>query len=86
MEFCQQYTASFRFDNRQYRGVLLHVEHIHAEGGTRYRAVIDGAPLHHTYGGEAGTVELALDFLNLAMQAEGADEITFTCIPLEAAG
>jgi len=46
-------------------------------GQTLYQAVIADSPLHRTHGGWADSVELALDFLNLAMQAEGADEIHF---------
>ncbi|MHB0939078.1 MAG: hypothetical protein ACYDCO_19760 [Armatimonadota bacterium] len=64
----------------------LNGEHFHAhtridekveDGQTLYQAVITDSPLHRTYGAWADSVELALDFLNLAMQAEGADEIQF---------
>jgi len=47
------------------------------DGKAHYQAIITDSPLHGTYGGWAESVELALDFLNLAMQAEGADEIRF---------
>ena len=79
------YETSFQLKGRRYQ-TAMHIEQVAAENGTRYRAVIDEPPLHHTYGGYAETIALALDFLNLAMQAEGADEITFIPVPLEAAG
>ena len=85
MVFYQQYETSFQLNGRRYQAAM-HIEQIAAEGGIRYRAVIDAAPLHHAFGGHAETVEQALDFLNLAMQAEGADDITFTAVPLEATG
>lgn len=85
MAFYQHYETSFRLHGRRY-SAPMHLEQVAAEGGLRYRAEIDASPLHHTFGGHAETVELALDFLNLAMQAEGADEITFTYMPLEEAG
>ena len=44
----------------------------------RYQARIESSALHGTYGGVADSVVMALDFLNLAMQAEGADNIAFT--------
>jgi|GEM_PF-2415814 len=51
------------------------------EGGkTHFQAEISDSPLQGTYGGWAESIELALDFLNLAMQAEGADEIDFDAI------
>ncbi len=81
----QQYETLFQLDGRSYHAAM-HIEQITEEGNIRYRAVIDDSPLRHTHGGHAETIALALDFLNLAMQAEGADEITFTAMPLEAAG
>ncbi len=85
MVYYQQYEASFQLDGREYH-VVMHIEQISTADGIRYCAVIDEPPLSKTFGGKAETVELALDFLNLAMQAEGADDITFTPIPLEATG
>lgn len=42
------------------------------------QAVLLDSPLHGTYGGRADSEAMALDFLDLAMQAEGADEIHFS--------
>ncbi len=78
----QQCDVTFRLDGNFHHGTM----HIDEEGTgekMRYRAIIDSSPLRGTYGGFAEDVTLALDFLNLAMQAEGADEIVFTCQPVE---
>lgn len=85
MVMYQHYEVTYRLDKLPYRAAM-HIEQLHTPEGIRYKAIIDDSPLHGTFGGEADTVELALDFLNLAMQAEGADEISFTSIPMEAAG
>jgi len=51
------------------------IEQVDIQGEPHFRALLEGTPLHETFGGTASSVELALDFLNLAMQAEGAGEI-----------
>lgn len=74
----QQCDITFRLNDMTYQGTM-HIEETTSEHGTHYQAFIDSSPLHGTYGGKADSKPLALDFLNLAMQAEGADEIVFSC-------
>ena len=83
MVITQRFETSYRYDNKIYRGVTR-IETWDEPFGSRYRAVIETPPLRGTYGSEAGTIEQALDFLNLAMQAEGADEISFIASRQEA--
>ena len=78
MNQVQQCDVSYSYNGATQQG-RLHIEEKKDGAQSRFRAVIDNSPLHGTYGGYAESVELALDFLNLAMQAEGADEITFSC-------
>jgi len=85
MAVYQHYETSFQYDGRRHTAGM-HIEQAHIDRSIQYRAVIDGSPLHGTFGGYAETIAMALDFLNLAMQAEGADEISFTPLPTGAAG
>lgn len=65
---------------RDGRAELAHVQLRQQEqhGAPHFQAVLMDSPLHGTYGGWAESTALALDFLDLAMQAEGADEIHFS--------
>jgi len=78
MNISQQCGLSFRLDGQTHQG-MLNIETAEVTGKLRYRGVIESVPLRGTFGGWADNITLALDFLNLAMQAEGADEIAFTC-------
>jgi len=68
--------TTYRLNGRHYHA-HTQIKQAEKDGRADYQAVITDSPLHGTYGGWAGSVELALDFLNLAMQAEGAGEIRF---------
>ncbi|HEY3378986.1 MAG TPA: hypothetical protein VGL77_15985 [Armatimonadota bacterium] len=81
MAIYQQCDLSFTRDDVEQHGTVR-IEQTQAGGRTRYQAIVEGTPLHGTYGGFAESVELALDFLNLALQAEGADAIHFACHPV----
>lgn len=72
----QDLATSYQLDGHLYQA-HTHIKQTTENGVTRYQAVIKDSPIHGTYGGWADTVEEALDFLDLAMQAEGADEIQF---------
>ncbi len=82
MENAQQYDISFQLDGQAHHG-KMHIEHFDKHGKAMCRALIDTTALHGTFGGAAESLDLALDFLNLAMQAEGADDITFVDLPTE---
>ncbi|HEX2951441.1 MAG TPA: hypothetical protein VHV83_18020 [Armatimonadota bacterium] len=82
MDISQQCDVSYHLDGETHHG-SMNIEKKTDDHGDMYRAVIETSPLHGTYGGFADNVDLALDFLNLAMQAEGADEIVFTCHKVE---
>ena len=79
------YETTFQLDHRHYRAAM-HAEQRQIDGRAYYKAVIDSSPLRGTHSAEEDSVESALDYLNLAMQAEGADEIIFTALPTEATG
>ena len=68
--------ATYRLNGRTHHA-RTHIKQEEQHGQPHYQAVIVDSPLHGTYGGWAESFDLALDFLNLAMQAEGADEIRF---------
>lgn len=74
--------VSFQLDGETHQGVVRIEQSVRECGPAQFQAKIETAPLHGTFGGCSSTVEQALDFLNLAMQAEGADQITFMC-PLD---
>lgn len=74
----QRCRISFRLDAHRHEG-HLRIEKTSDAPNAPFRAVIESSPLRGTYGGEASSVALALDFLNLALQAEGADEICYEC-------
>ncbi|MHB9133932.1 MAG: hypothetical protein ACYDBB_22930 [Armatimonadota bacterium] len=73
----QTYDVHYMLDKKPH-DAAMQVESFDRQGKTEYRAIITDSPLRGTYGGYASSVAEALDFLNLAMQAEGADEIHFT--------
>lgn len=77
MRTAQAYDITFRLDGHLHHGTM-HVDEIDEGERSVYQARIDSSPLKGTHGGTANEIALALDFLNLAMQAEGADEIVFT--------
>lgn len=79
MEIAQHCDVNFHYNGAAHHGTLR-IETREIDSVTHYRAVIETSALHGTYGGYAESIALALDFLNLAMQAEGADEIAFHCL------
>lgn len=81
MEIYQLCETTYRLNGDIYHA-STRMEIVPEEGADHYRAVIEDSPLRGSYGGVAHNPELALDFLNLAMQAEGADEIVFLCHPV----
>lgn len=78
MDQAHPYEVTYMYNNATHRA-NLRIEEKSENAETHYRAVIVDPPLRGTYGGFAASIELALDFLNLAMQAEGADAIEFSC-------
>jgi hypothetical protein len=84
METKQLCKVTFSSGGKSFQGSVA-IEVAALKQVQHYRALITSSPLHGTYGGWASTVELALDFLNLAMQAEGADAIAFGCRSEQAA-
>ena len=78
MAIFQHWFVSFQYDGETHYGAVRVEELTRENGQVEYQAILESTPLQGTFGGFASTVPLALDFLNLAMQAEGADNITFT--------
>jgi hypothetical protein len=71
-----QYETTFTLDGHSHTG-QVHIALVPIGDATHYRATLVTAPLKGSYGGVAESIELALDFLNLAMQAEGAAGIHY---------
>ena len=72
----QDLETTYQRDGRTYRA-HTRIKQGEQHGQPHFQAVIMDSPLRSTFGGWAESVEMALDFLNLAMQAEGADDIRF---------
>lgn len=74
MVLLQHIEADFRRDEKMHHGTVR--LRLREEGGMpHYQAVLVDTPLHGTFGGWASSIDDAIDYLNLAMQAEGAEEI-----------
>ena len=58
------------------------IEQVKVNGESHFRAELEGSSLRGTFGGTAESIEMALEYIGLAMQAEGADEIEFADPPL----
>jgi len=65
--------------NRHDEHAVMRIDLIDEGGVTHFQAVLETSALRGTYGARALSASEALDFLNLAMQAEGAQEIHFVC-------
>ena len=85
MEIVRQCDISYRLDGHTHQG-KVRIEQNAAHDKARYRAIIEASALHGTFGGYADSQEMALDYLNLAMQAKGAEAIMFACHPAYAPG
>ncbi len=79
MRVIQKIPTTFRLDAHEYHATtrIEEVEAPREMHGTHYRAVLEQSPLHGAHSAEEDSVSLALDFLNLAMQAMGGEFIVF---------
>ena len=77
MEATQTYLTTYRLDGQTHEA-KTQIHRQATNGDTRYQAIIKDSPLRGTFSAWASSVAEALDFLNLAMQAEGADAIHFS--------
>ena len=72
----QELDTTYQLDGQRHQAHTL-IEQTEEHGAACYQAKIKDSPLHGTFGAWASSIPEALDFLNLAMQAKGADEINF---------
>jgi hypothetical protein len=79
MRVIQRIPTTFRLDAREYHAEtrVEEVETGRPSHPVHYRAVLEQSPLHGAHSADEDSVLLALDFLNLAMQAMGAEQIFF---------
>jgi len=83
----QRFEVSYKLNGQTYQ-TLVRIDRDmnpggnHAQQSEHFRASIESSPLHGTASGRATTIDEALDYLNLSMQAAGADEIHFSTQPV----